>query len=81
MCRSDAQVCPMLVGPLVLYDLRTFLEGEEKKEEEIIEVVSVPMFMVTDYDLLKDYCCMQEIFRLSLYGVHDANSSPSILSS
>ncbi|XP_065012041.1 metal tolerance protein 7-like isoform X2 [Musa acuminata AAA Group] len=53
MCRSDAQVCPMLVGPLVLYDLRTFLEGEEKKEEEIIEVVSVPMFMVTDYDLLK----------------------------
>ncbi|XP_065012042.1 metal tolerance protein 7-like isoform X3 [Musa acuminata AAA Group] len=31
MCRSDAQVCPMLVGPLVLYDLRTFLEGNQRK--------------------------------------------------
>lgn len=58
MCRSDAQVCPMLIGPLVLYDLRTFPKGgEEKKEEEIIEVVYGHRF-----DLLKGYCCMQEIF-------------------
>ncbi|RWW25404.1 hypothetical protein GW17_00010253 [Ensete ventricosum] len=47
--------------PLVLYDLRAFPEGEEKKEEEIIEVVSVPMFVVIDLIVWKLVVIVQGI--------------------
>ncbi|RZR76911.1 hypothetical protein BHM03_00001822 [Ensete ventricosum] len=49
------------VRPLVLYDLRAFPEGEEKKEEEIIEVVSVPMFVVIDLIVWKLVVIVQGI--------------------